>query len=94
MGFYYGILQDITDITGLFIKDLLTLDQNPEKAPWTLIFEESKENSAQFISEYYGILRNITVRNISPALNSGSPGYLILFHDPSANFLFHFGVSF
>ncbi len=56
---YYGLLRDITDITGLFLNYLLTLDQDPEKSSLTLIFEENKENSAQFITEYYRTLRSV-----------------------------------
>ncbi len=60
----------ITDITGLSLRILLTLDQ--------VKTEEKKENLAQYIMDIktycrnydYRILRNITVRNISPALLS------------------------
>ncbi len=83
-GFYYGLLRFITDITefyygyyGIFLRIILTLKQDPKKAPETLIFEKTLEKASRFITDimenyrYYGnrcyeILWNITVRNISP----------------------------
>ncbi len=64
-GIYYGLLWNITD-TGLFVKDLLTLDQNPRKKlpgpSYLKKKKKNKENLAQFImdiTEYYGILQSI-----------------------------------
>ncbi len=58
---YYGLLRIlwvfITDITGLFLRFLLTLNQDPQKAPKTLIFEKTLEKLSRFITditEYYG----------------------------------------
>ena len=84
-GFYYGLLRIlwsfITDIRGLFLRILLNLNQDPKKAPETLIFEKTLEKSRQFITDiteyygyygncYYGILRNITVVISPPCLNA------------------------
>jgi hypothetical protein len=66
----------IKDIKGLFLKILMTVDQNSPKGHETIIFVENLEKSGQFITdntEYYGqhgncyhvILRDITVPNIS-----------------------------
>ncbi len=80
---YYGLLRIlrsfITDVTGLSLRILLTLNQDTKKSLETLTFEKNLEKSSQFITDiteyygyygnrYYGILRNITDRNISPAL--------------------------
>ncbi len=71
--FYYGYY-------GTFLKDLLTLNQDTKKKkPRNPTFAKTLEKSSRFITdiaEYYGyygnrcygILRNITVRNISHAL--------------------------
>ncbi len=48
---YYGVF--IADITGLFLRISLNLNQNPQKAPETLKFEKNPRK----IERYYGILR-------------------------------------
>jgi hypothetical protein len=44
-GFYYGLFRFIMDITGLFLRILLTLEQDPKKGLETLIFGETLEKS-------------------------------------------------
>ncbi len=62
---------------GLSFRILLTLNQDTKKSLETPTFEKTLEKSSRFITDiteyygyygnrYYGILRNITVRNISP----------------------------
>ncbi len=79
-GFYYVLLRFITDITGLFLRILLTFNQDPKKAPKHSYLRKNCKNwdNLKHITEYYGyyenryygILRNITVRNISPSRTS------------------------
>ncbi len=52
-GFLFWILRFTSDITGLSLRFLLSLDQGPPKRPETLIIEEKREPS----SGYYEILR-------------------------------------
>ena len=81
--FYYGYY-------GTFLKDFVDSGPRPsKKARKALIFGENQEKSGQFITDiteyygyygngYYGILRNITVRNISlplpPSYIGSGPG--------------------
>ncbi len=61
MDFYYSLLQFITDITdyitditGLFFRSLLTLNQNTKNSLETLTFEKTLEKSSRFYYRYYG----------------------------------------
>jgi hypothetical protein len=82
-GFYYGLLRIlrilrsyITDITGLFLRIFLTLNQNPEKAPKTLIFEKNPGKSSRFITditEYYGYYGNRYYRMLKKLRSVISP---------------------
>jgi hypothetical protein len=61
---YYGY--------GTFCKGFVDSGSKPpKKAPWAIISKKKKKKQGKFgpiYYGYYGILRNITVHNISPIL--------------------------
>ncbi len=74
-GFYYGLLRFITDITefyygyyGTFLKDFIDSEPRPQKSPQNPHIWEKHGKIEPIYYGYYGILRNITVRNISALL--------------------------
>ncbi len=55
---YYGfLLRFITDITGLFLRVSLTLNQDTKKSLETLIFEKKPWKIEPVYYGYYGILQ-------------------------------------
>ncbi len=71
-GVYYGLLWFITDITGLFLKILLTLDQDPQNRTPNPYIWGNPGKTGPIHYGYYGhyvLLQNITVCKISPSLH-------------------------
>ncbi len=61
-GFWLRIITVYYGNYGTFLKDFIDSEPRPQKAPETLMFEKTLENRADLLR----ILRNITVRNVSP----------------------------